>query len=122
MKRCMMKKFALLILLLCPVAVYSAENGPPSTQTPPPPQTQVEEPKLYDHYLFLHQMQENLAGRSLEELGRMQLQIQRAERQACQRLRLERQEGVSEDEYRQQGGYQFLAFAQQFERYCETNR
>ena len=119
-----MKKFVLLMLLLCPVAVYSAGNAPPPTQPPTPPQTQVqvEEPKLYDHYLSLNQMQEGLAGRSLEELDRMQLQIQRAERQACQRLRLERQEGVSDDEYRRQGGYQFLAFAQQFERYCEMPR
>jgi len=113
-----MKKLALLVLLLCPVAVYSAETAPP----PPPPQTQAEEPKLYDHYLSLNRMQEGLAGRSLEELGRVQPQMQQAERQACQRLRLERQEGVSDDEYRQQGGYQFLAFAQQFERYCETLR
>ena len=115
-----MKRFALLVVLLCPVAVYSAERQP--TQTPTLPPTQTEEPKLYDHYLSLNRMQEGLAGRSLEELGRVQPQIQRAERQACQRLRLERQEGVSDDEYRQQGGYQFLAFAQQFERYCETLR
>ena len=109
-----MKKLALLVLLLCPVAVYSAETAPPPTQT--------EEPKLHDHYLSLQRMQESLAGRSLEEQARVQPQIQRAERQACQRLRHERQEGVPDEEYRQQGGYQFLAFAQQFERYCETLR
>ena len=109
-----MKKFVLLMFLLCPVAVYSAETEPPPAQT--------EEPKLYDHYLSLMRMQESLAGRSLEEQARLQPQIQRAERQACQRLRHERQEGVSDEEYRRQGGYQFLAFAQDFERYCETIR
>ena len=64
MKRCRMKRFALLVLLLCPVAVYSAERQP--TQTPTPPPTQTEEPKLYDHYLSLNRMQEGLAGRSLK--------------------------------------------------------
>jgi hypothetical protein len=109
-----MKKFVLLVFLMCPVAVYSAETEPPSAQT--------EEPKLYEHYLSMQRMQESLAGRSLEEQARFRPQIQRAERQACQRLRHERQEGVLDEEYRRQGGYQFLAFAQQFERYCETIR
>ena len=109
-----MKKFVLLVFLMCPVAVYSAETEPLPVQT--------EEPKLYEHYLSMQRMQESLAGRSLEEQARLQPQIQRAERQACQRLRHERQEGVSDEEYRRQGGYQFLAFAQDFERYCETIR
>jgi hypothetical protein len=107
-----MKKFVLLVLLMCPVAVYPAETEPPPTQT--------EEPKLYDHYLSLMRMQESLAGRSLEEQSRLQPQIQRAEQQACERLRKERQERVSEEEHRQQGGDQFLFFAQQFEQYCEA--
>jgi hypothetical protein len=109
-----MKKLSLLVLLLCPVAVYSAETAQPPTQ--------IEEPKLYDYYLSMQRMQEILAGRSPEEQARLQPEIQRAERQACQRLRHERQEGISDEEYRQEGGYQFLAFAQQFERYCETLR
>ena len=109
-----MKKFVLLVFLMCPVVVYSAETEPPPAQT--------EEPKLYEHYLSMQRMQESLAGRSLEEQARLQPQIQRAERQACQRLRHERQEGVSDEEYRRQGGYQFLAFAQDFERYCERLR
>jgi hypothetical protein len=107
-----MKKFVLLVLLMFPVVVYSAETGPPPTQT--------EEPKLYDHYRSLMRMQESLAGRSLEEQTRLQPQIQRAEQQACERLRKERQERVSIEEYRQQGGDQFLFFAQQFEQYCQT--
>ena len=107
-----MKKFVLLVFLLCPGVVYSAEIEPPPNQT--------EEPNLYDHYLSLMRMQESLAGRSLEEQARLQPQIQRAERQACQRLMRERQERVPKEEYRQQGGDQFLVFAQQFEQYCET--
>jgi len=106
-----MKKFVLLVFLMCPVAVYSAETEPPPAQT--------EESK---HYLSMQRMQESLAGRSLEEQARLQPQIQRVERQACQRLRHERQEGVPDEEYRRQGGYQFLAFARDFERYCETLR
>jgi hypothetical protein len=109
-----MKKFVLLALLMCPVAVYSAETEPPPTQT--------EEPKLYDHYLSLKRMQESMAGRSHEEQTRLQPQIQRAERQACERVRRERQERVPKEEYRQQGGDEFLVFAQQLEQYCEAIR
>ena len=107
-----MKKYVLLVFLMCSAAVYSAETEPPPTQT--------EEPKLYDHYLSLKRMQESLAGRSLEEQARLQPQIQRAEQQACERVRRERQERVPKEEYRQQGGDQFLVFAQQFEQYCQT--
>ena len=52
MKRYSMKQFVLLVLLLYPVAVYSAETGPPPTQT--------EEPKLYDHFVGMQQTQERL--------------------------------------------------------------
>jgi len=114
MKRCTVKKCVLLVALMCPVAVYSAETEPPPTQT--------EEPKLYDHYLSLKRMQESLAGRSQEEQARLQPQIHRAEQQACERVRRERQERVPKEEYRQQGGDQFLVFAQQLEQYCETIR
>ena len=109
-----MKTCILLMLLLCPAAVYSADTAPPPTQ--------AEEPKLYDHYLSLQRMQESLAGRSLEEQARLQPQIQRAEQKACERLRKERQEHVPKEEYRQQGGDQFLVFTQQFEQYCATLR
>jgi len=109
-----MKQFALLMFLLCPVAVHSAETEALPTQT--------EEPKLYDHYLFLKQMQESMAGRSLEEQVRLQPQIHRAEQKACERVRKERQERVPKEEYRQQGGDQFLVFALQLEQYCQTLR
>ena len=109
-----MKQFVLLMFLLCPGAVYSAETEPLPTP--------AEESKLYDHYLSLKRMQESLAGRPLEEQARLQPQIQRAEERACQRLRKERRERVPKEEYRQQGGDQFLVFAQQFEQYCETIR
>ena len=109
-----MKLLILLAIFLCSVTVFSAE--------PEPPPAQAEEPELYDHYLSLKRMQESLAGRSLEAQTRLQPQIQRAERKACERLRKERQERVPKEQYRQQGGDQFLVFAQQFEQYCETLR
>ena len=109
-----MKTCILLMLLLCPAAMYSADTAPPTTQ--------AEEPKLYDHYLSLQRMQESLAGRSLEEQARLQPQIQRAEQQACERARRDRQERVPKEEYRQQGDDQFHVFAQYFEQYCETLR
>lgn len=65
-------------------------------------------------------MQESLAGRSLEEQTRLQPQIWLAEQQACERVRRERQERVPKEEYRQQGGGEFLVFAQQLEQYCQT--
>lgn len=107
-----MKGWVLCLLLCFPAIAYSAETESP----------QVEEQTLYEHYLALQHMQESLAGRSLEAQAKLQPQIQRAERKACERLRKERQERVPKEEYRQQGGDQFLVFAQQFEQYCATFR
>lgn len=106
-----MRKIMLLVLLLFPVAVYSAETEAPPAQNAP---------RLYDHYLVLKRMQENMAGRSLDEQARLQPQINRAERRACEQVRRERQEGVPKEDYRRQGGDQFLVFAQQLEQYCLT--
>ena len=109
-----MKQFVLLVLLMCPAAVYSAETEVPKTQ--------AEEPKLRDHFVAMQETQKRLAQRSLEEQGRLQPQIRRAELQACQRLKQDRQEGVQEDEYRRQGGDVFVGYVQQFEQYCERIR
>lgn len=109
-----MKTFFLLVLLLCPVAVYSAETTPPPTQT--------EEPTLYDRFVGMRQTQERLSQRPPEEQERLQPQIRRDELQACQRLRQDRQEGVREDEYRRQGGDAFVGYVLQFEQYCQTLR
>lgn len=109
-----MKVIGLCLLLMLPATIAWAESESEKSS--------AEEPKLYDHYLSLKRMQESLAGRSLEEQERLQPQIQRAERKACERLRKERQERVPKEQYRQQGGDQFLVFAQQFEQYCETLR
>ena len=109
-----MKKFILLVVLMCPVAVSSAENAPPPTQT--------EEPKLYDHFVGMQQTQERLSQRPPEEQKLLQPQVRRAELKACQRLRQDRQEGVPEDEYRRQGGDEFFAYVLQFEQYCKTLR
>ncbi|MDH5195150.1 MAG: hypothetical protein OEW32_15805 [Nitrospira sp.] len=100
-----------LALLSCPVASYAAEAETPSSQ---------QEPRLYDHYMALQRMQESMAGRSLEEQTRLQPQINRAERKACEQVRRERQEGVPKEDYRRQGGDRFLVFAQQLEQYCQT--
>ena len=113
MKRCTMRKMVLLMFLLCPVVVYSAEPETSSTQ---------KEPRLYDHYLSLQGLQESLAGRSLEEQARLQPRLNRAEQKACEQVRRERQEGVPKEDYRRQGGDQFLVFAQQLEQYCQTLR
>ncbi|MBX3303495.1 MAG: hypothetical protein KF693_14870 [Nitrospira sp.] len=104
-------RFFLLVLVLCPAALYAAEVETPSAQ---------QEPRLYDHYLALKRMQEGLAGRSLEEQARLQPQIERAERLACEQVQRERQEQVPKEDYRRQGGDQFLVFAQQLEQYCQT--
>lgn len=114
MKGAFMKILGLCVLLLLPSAVSSAEPEVGRTETP--------EPTLYDHYHSLKRMQESLAGRSLEEQSRMQSQIQRAERRACDRLRKERSEGVPKEDYRSQGGDEFLVFSHQLEQYCNTLR
>lgn len=108
-----MHTLALLVFLLYPVALYAAEAEPPPTQT---------QSRLYDHYLALKRMQESLAGRSLEEQARLQPQIDRAERRACKQVQRERQERVPKENYRQQGGDEFLVFAQQLEQHCLSIR
>jgi hypothetical protein len=108
-----MRKMVLLMFVLCPVVVYSSEPETSSAQ---------KEPRLYDHYLSLQRMQESMAGRSLEEQARLQPHINRAEQKACKQVRRERQEGVPKDDYRRQGGDQFLVFAQQLEQYCLSIR
>jgi hypothetical protein len=108
-----MRNMVLLVLLLSPVAVYSAETESPSTQ---------KEPRLYDHYLALKRMQESMAGRSLDEQARLQPQINRAEHRACEQVQRERQDGVLKEDYRREGGDQFLVFAQQLEQYCLSIR
>ena len=109
-----MKLLILLAIFLCPVTVFSAEPEPSPAQT--------EEPKLYDHYLALKRMQESLAGRSLEDQAKLQPTIQQAERKACDRFRKERREGVPKEDYRGQGGDEFLVFSHQLEQYCNTLR
>jgi hypothetical protein len=108
------KQLVLLVLLMCPVAGYSAETEPPKIS--------AEEPTLRDHFVGLQQMQERLSQRSPEEQSRLQPQIRRAELQACQRVRQDRQEGVRDNDYQLQGGAELLANVLQFERYCETPR
>lgn len=109
-----MKILVLCVLLLVPFAVNAAE--------PEAGQTEAPEPTLYDHYHSLKRMQESLAGCSVEAQGRMQSQIQRAERKACDRLRKERSDGMPKEDYRRQGGDEFLIFSHLLKQYCETIR
>ena len=102
--------FALFLSLMFSAAAGSAGSEQPT----------VEEPRLYDHYIALQQMQRTFFQRSIEDQARLQPQRHRAERRACQRLTQERQEQVPQEDYRQQGGDQFVAFVQQFEQYCQT--
>lgn len=95
-----MKALVLFLSLILVAATVSAEN-----EQPP-----VEEPRLYDHYVALQQMQRTFFHRSPEDQARLQPQMQRAERRACQRLRHERQELVLQEDYRRQGGAGRLAW------------
>ncbi len=108
-----MHRLVVLLFLLCPVILYAAEADMPPVQ---------KEPRLYDYYIGLNRMQESMAGRSLEEQARLQPQINRAERRACEQVERERQERVPKEDYRRQGGDQFLVFAQQLEQYCLSIR
>ena len=103
---------------LCLALVLSA--GPCPAETQSTHEAPANEPKLYDHYLDMQQMQMKLGQRTFDEQQRLQPQMHRAELAACQRLKKDREEGVSSERYREQGGAQFYAFVQDFERYCQT--
>ena len=107
-----MKTIALCIFMVVLTATCLAESNLENLDS--------KEPTLFDHYHALKGMQQSLAGRSPEEQLRLRPQMQLAERRACDRLRKERLERVPKEEYRRQGGDEFLVFAQQFEQYCQT--
>jgi len=110
-----MKRWVLCACLLYPVSLYAADvDGPPPT----PP----EEPTLYDHYVSLKRMQERLAGRSLEDQAKLQPQIQRAQRKACEQLRKDHQDRIPREEYRREGGDEFLVFSLELEQWCQAGR
>jgi hypothetical protein len=107
------------VLMLCcglflSVPAYAAE----SDATP----EAIQEPTLHDHYVALKRMQERLANRSLDDQAKLQPQIQRAQRRACDRLRKDHRERVSREEYRRQGGDEFLVFSLELEQWCRTGR
>ena len=104
--------------LLCPATLYAAETPPEADA----PLAMQQEPNLYDHYVSLKRMQERMAGRSLEEQAKLQPQLQRAQRRACQQLRKDHQERIPREDYRQQGGDEFLVFSLQLEQWCQTAR
>lgn len=82
----------------------------------------AQEPTLHDHYVALKQMQERLAGRSFEDQAKMQPQLQRAQQKACQRLRKDHQERIPREQYRREGGDEFLVFSLELEQWCTTAR
>ena len=109
-----MKLWILCGYFLCAVAAYGAEADTSPNVTP--------EPNLYDHYVSMKQMQEHLAGRSLEEQAKLQPQIQRAQQKACARLQKDHQERIPREEYRRQGGDEFLVFSWELEQWCAIAR
>ena len=109
-----MKLWILCGCLLFAVAAYAAEADPS-------PQVS-QEPTLHDHYVAMKQMQERLASRSLDEQAKLQPQIQRAQRQACVRLQKDHQERIPREEYRRQGGDEFLVFSLELEQWCAIAR
>lgn len=120
-----MKMWVLCAWLLVPVISYSAEPNTKVESAPPSPEDpakMAQEPKLYDHYVSLKHMQERLATRSLEDQAKLQPQIQRAQHKACEQLRKDRRERVPREEYRQQGGNEFLVFTLELEQWCQTGR
>lgn len=114
MKGTIVKILALSLLLIMPATISWAQSEPE--------QPQAQEPTLYDHYQSLKRMEESLGRMTVDEQTRVQPQVQRAQRQACEKLRKERREGVSKEEYRRQGGDEFLVFAWQLEFYCQTSQ
>jgi hypothetical protein len=108
-----MKILGLCLLLILPAISWAQSE---------PDQPQVQEPSLYDHYLSLKHMEESLGTRTVDEQARLQPQIQRAQRLACEKLEREHRAGVPKEEYRRQGGDEFLVFAWQLEFYCQTSR
>ena len=109
-----MKTLMLYACLLCTPAVYAAEAEAPET-----PQ---QEPKLYDHYVALKRMQERLASRPLDEQAKLQPQMQRAQGKACEQLRKDHRERIPREDYRRQGGDEFLVFSLELEQWCQTGR
>lgn len=108
-----MKILGLCLLLILPAISWAQSE---------PNQPQAQEPTLYDHYQSLKRMEESLGTRTVDEQVRLQPQIQRAQRQACERLQKDHRERVPREEYRRQGGDEFLVFAWQLEFYCQTSR
>ena len=101
-------------MLLFAVAAY-AEESDTSPQG-------IQEPTLHDHYVSLKHMQESLAGRSLDEQAKLQPKIQRAQRKACERLQKDHHERIPREDYRSQGGDEFLVFSLELEQWCSTAR
>ena len=107
------------LLILCGCLLFSAAAHAAEAETSP---RVTQEPTLHDHYVSLKTMQERLAGRPLDEQAKLQPQIQRAQQKACQRLRKDHQERIPREQYRREGGDEFLVFSLELEQWCATAR
>ena len=114
MKGRVMKALILCACFLCPLPVYAAEAETPEIAP--------EEPRLYDHYVTLKRMQERLASRPLDEQAKLRPQMQRAQARACEQLRKDHRERIPREDYRRQGGDEFLVFSLELEQWCQTAR
>lgn len=100
------------VMLSCGVVLAESQETRPQTR----------EPELFDHFVAMQETQERLSKLPPEEQERLQSKVRQAELRACQRLKKDRQDGVQDEDYRRQGGNEFVAYALQFEKYCETLR
>jgi hypothetical protein len=70
----------------------------------------------------MERLQQNLNRMPAEEQAKQMPQYQEAERQACQWLWKDQQQGVGAEQYRAEGGYELSAFVTTFGQYCERYR
>jgi hypothetical protein len=107
----------LLLTLLATMCWAESESKKPEEQKP-----EEQEPSLYDHYHAMKRLQEAAASRTIDEQARFQPLIQKEQRLACERLRKDHRKRVQKEEYRRQGGDEFLVFSWELEQWCQTSR
>jgi hypothetical protein len=124
MKGHVMKILGLCLLLtLLPTMCWAeSESQKPEEQKPEEQKPEEQEPTLYDHYHAMKRLQEAAASRTIDEQARFQPLIQKEQRLACERLRKDHRKRVQKEEYRRQGGDEFLVFSWELEQWCGTLR
>jgi hypothetical protein len=124
MKGHVMKILGLCLLLILPATMCWAESESqkPEEQKPEEQKPEEQEPTLYDHYHAMKRLQEAAASRTIDEQARFQPLIQKEQRLACERLRKDHRKRVQKEDYRRQGGDEFLVFSWELEQWCEIPR